>query len=70
MMKKCFSCRLFHIDDIPSGAGDSGLVDFRKALHPTRDPICCVCISDKMLVVVCLICLRALGVYGFDHMLL
>ncbi|XP_031567757.1 WD repeat-containing protein 35-like isoform X2 [Actinia tenebrosa] len=42
--------RMFHIDDVPSGAGE-GIKDIKKALAPTRDPICCVCASDKMLIV-------------------
>ncbi|XP_070533961.1 WD repeat-containing protein 35-like isoform X2 [Ptychodera flava] len=42
--------RVYHIDDTPSGAGE-GLTDFSKAFNPTRDPICCMCASDKMLII-------------------
>ncbi|EDO46375.1 predicted protein [Nematostella vectensis] len=42
--------RMFHIDDVPSGAGE-GIKDVRKALAPTQDPICCACASEKMLIV-------------------
>nr|XP_054760120.1 WD repeat-containing protein 35-like [Lytechinus pictus] len=42
--------RVYHIDDTPSGAGD-GVLDFSKAFAPTRDPICCVTASDKVLIV-------------------
>ncbi|XP_048590308.1 WD repeat-containing protein 35-like isoform X2 [Nematostella vectensis] len=44
------SLRMFHIDDVPSGAGE-GIKDVRKALAPTQDPICCACASEKMLIV-------------------
>ncbi|XP_066268365.1 WD repeat-containing protein 35-like isoform X1 [Branchiostoma lanceolatum] len=48
--------KLFHIDDTPSGGGE-GLTDFTKALQegqklqPTRDLICCITASEKLLVV-------------------
>ncbi|XP_077990221.1 WD repeat-containing protein 35-like isoform X1 [Glandiceps talaboti] len=42
--------RVFHIDDTPSGAGE-GHSDFSKAFNPTRDHVCCVCASDKMLLI-------------------
>ncbi|XP_072032249.1 WD repeat-containing protein 35-like isoform X2 [Amphiura filiformis] len=42
--------RVYHIDDTPSGAGE-GLLDFSKAFAPTRDPICSVCASDKLLII-------------------
>ncbi|XP_062523341.1 WD repeat-containing protein 35-like [Corticium candelabrum] len=51
MCNTSLSNRLIHIDDIPSGAGELGSIDFKRALSPTRDPICCVCLSEKMLVV-------------------
>ncbi|XP_022083410.1 WD repeat-containing protein 35-like [Acanthaster planci] len=42
--------RVYHVDDTPSGAGDS-VLDFSKAFAPTNDAICCVCASDKLLIV-------------------
>eukprot|EP00794_Sanderia_malayensis_P012081 gene12081-13325_t len=42
--------KMYHIDDVPSGAGE-GLVDFRRAMSPTNDPVCCICASDKILIV-------------------
>eukprot|EP00057_Strongylocentrotus_purpuratus_P012812 XP_011667286.1 PREDICTED: WD repeat-containing protein 35 isoform X1 [Strongylocentrotus purpuratus] len=42
--------KVYHVDDTPSGAGD-GVLDFSKAFAPTRDPICCVTASDKVLIV-------------------
>ncbi|XP_015772966.1 PREDICTED: WD repeat-containing protein 35-like [Acropora digitifera] len=41
--------RMFHIDDVPSGAGE-GIKDVTKALAPTHDPVCCICASDKVLI--------------------
>nr|XP_006001165.1 PREDICTED: WD repeat-containing protein 35 isoform X1 [Latimeria chalumnae] len=41
--------RVYHIDDSPSGAGD-GMFDFSKALVATRNPICCITASDKILI--------------------
>uniref|UniRef100_A0A8C1TCC5 WD repeat domain 35 n=1 Tax=Cyprinus carpio TaxID=7962 RepID=A0A8C1TCC5_CYPCA len=46
--------RVFHIDDSPSGTSD-GTLNFAKAFTATRDQICCITASDRMLVVVCLI---------------
>ncbi|XP_038051534.1 WD repeat-containing protein 35-like isoform X4 [Patiria miniata] len=42
--------RVYHIDDTPSGAGES-ILDFSKAFAPTNDAVCCVCASDKLLIV-------------------
>jgi len=42
--------KMFHIDDIPSGAGE-GISDVKKAKLATEDPICCVCATEKMIVV-------------------
>ncbi|XP_033640666.1 WD repeat-containing protein 35-like isoform X1 [Asterias rubens] len=42
--------RVYHIDDTPSGAGES-MLDFSKAFAPTGDSICCVCASDKVLMI-------------------
>ncbi|MEE6476885.1 hypothetical protein FKM82_011258 [Ascaphus truei] len=42
--------RIFHIDDTPSGSVE-GLLDYTKALAITRDPICCINASDKVLIV-------------------
>ncbi|XP_065063167.1 WD repeat-containing protein 35-like [Rhopilema esculentum] len=42
--------RLYHIDDVPSGAGE-GAVDYRRAMSPTNDPVCCICASDKVLII-------------------
>ncbi|XP_076841795.1 WD repeat-containing protein 35 isoform X1 [Brachyhypopomus gauderio] len=42
--------RVYHIDDSPSGAVD-GTLDFAKAFTTTRDPICCITASDKILLV-------------------
>ncbi|KAM7428718.1 WD repeat-containing protein 35 [Porites harrisoni] len=41
--------RMFHIDDVPSGAGE-GIKDINKALAPTHDPVCCICASEKLLI--------------------
>ncbi|ESO83236.1 hypothetical protein LOTGIDRAFT_197584 [Lottia gigantea] len=49
--RKAGAEKLFHIDDLPSGAGDPTDVDFQKAFQPANDPICCICASDKMLIV-------------------
>ncbi|KAI0210975.1 WD repeat-containing protein 35 [Lamellibrachia satsuma] len=43
--------KLFHIDDVPSGAGGE-TIDFNKAYATTQDPICCITASDKLLIVV------------------
>ncbi|CAH1774582.1 unnamed protein product [Owenia fusiformis] len=48
--RKAGAERLYHIDDVPSGAGGE-LVDFSKAFVETQDPICCICASDKTLIV-------------------
>lgn len=42
--------KMFHIDDVPSGAGE-GILDPKKAKAPTQDPICCICASEKMVIV-------------------
>ncbi|XP_048453080.1 WD repeat-containing protein 35 [Rhincodon typus] len=42
--------RIYHVDDESSVAGD-GTVDFSKALSTTKDAICCVTASDKILIV-------------------
>ncbi|KAG8538415.1 hypothetical protein GDO81_022690, partial [Engystomops pustulosus] len=42
--------RMFHIDEAPSAAGE-GLMDFNKALAATRDLICSVTASDRVLIV-------------------
>ncbi|TFK14254.1 WSC domain-containing protein 2 [Platysternon megacephalum] len=42
--------RIYHIDDIPSGAAD-GVLDYSKAIQGTRDPICAITASDKTLIV-------------------
>ncbi|KAL8581320.1 WD repeat-containing protein 35 [Nucella lapillus] len=49
--RKAGSEKLFHIDDIPSGAATQDEVDFSKAYAGTEDPICCMCASDKALIV-------------------
>jgi WD repeat-containing protein 35 len=48
--KRDGSEKLFHIDDVPSGVGE-GITDAKKALQPTADSICCICASDKVLVI-------------------
>ncbi|TRY60156.1 hypothetical protein DNTS_003730 [Danionella cerebrum] len=42
--------RVYHIDDSPSGTSD-GALNFAKAFTATRDPICCITATDRMLVV-------------------
>ncbi|XP_048791015.1 WD repeat-containing protein 35 isoform X2 [Lagopus muta] len=42
--------RIYHIDDTPSGSGD-GHLDYSKAFEGTRDPICAITASDKILLV-------------------
>uniref|UniRef100_A0A673JJ84 WD repeat-containing protein 35 n=1 Tax=Sinocyclocheilus rhinocerous TaxID=307959 RepID=A0A673JJ84_9TELE len=42
--------RFFHIDDSPSGTSD-GTLNFAKAFTATRDLICCITASDRMLIV-------------------
>ena len=42
--------KMFHIDDVPSGAGE-GIKDLKKAFQPTRDPICCMCATEKTLLI-------------------
>ncbi|OCT79015.1 WD repeat-containing protein 35 [Xenopus laevis] len=42
--------RIFHIDDNPSGSME-GLIDYTKSVESTRDPICCITASDKVLIV-------------------
>nr|KAG5696704.1 hypothetical protein BaRGS_012073 [Batillaria attramentaria] len=49
--RKAGSEKLFHIDDIPSGTATQDEIDFSKAYAGTEDPICCVCASDKALIV-------------------
>jgi len=48
--KKDGTERLYHIDDVPSGAGES-VVDYRRAMSPTNDAISCICASDKVLII-------------------
>lgn len=47
--KKDVREKMFHIDDVPSGAGE-GIKDVTKALAPTHDPVCCICASEKLLI--------------------
>ncbi|XP_053316634.1 WD repeat-containing protein 35 isoform X1 [Spea bombifrons] len=42
--------RIFHIDDTPSGSAE-GSLDYTKAVAITRDPICSITASDKVLIV-------------------
>ncbi|XP_067931487.1 WD repeat-containing protein 35-like [Watersipora subatra] len=42
--------RLFHIDDTPSTT-NTETIDFSHAFGETADPICCICASDKNLIV-------------------
>ncbi|NWT50042.1 WDR35 protein, partial [Erythrocercus mccallii] len=42
--------RLYHIDDTSSGSGD-GHLDYSRAFEGTRDPICAITASDKILLV-------------------
>ncbi|KAM6367933.1 WD repeat-containing protein 35 isoform 6-T6 [Alca torda] len=42
--------RIYHIDDTPSGSAD-GHLDYSRAIEGTRDPICAITASDKMLLV-------------------
>ncbi|KAF2982220.1 hypothetical protein EK904_002644, partial [Melospiza melodia maxima] len=42
--------RIYHIDDTFSGSGDTHL-DYSKAFEGTRDPICAITASDKILLV-------------------
>ncbi|XP_051471912.1 WD repeat-containing protein 35 isoform X3 [Apus apus] len=42
--------RIYHIDDNPSGSAD-GHLDYSRALEATRDPICAITASDKVLLV-------------------
>ncbi|XP_012869217.1 PREDICTED: WD repeat-containing protein 35 [Dipodomys ordii] len=42
--------RIYHVDDIPSGSLD-GVLDYKKAIQGTRDPICAITASDKTLIV-------------------
>uniref|UniRef100_A0A8C5M5H2 WD repeat-containing protein 35 n=1 Tax=Leptobrachium leishanense TaxID=445787 RepID=A0A8C5M5H2_9ANUR len=42
--------RIFHIDDAPT-ASVEGTLDYTKATAVTRDPICCITSSDKVLIV-------------------
>ncbi|XP_047144990.1 WD repeat-containing protein 35 isoform X1 [Hydra vulgaris] len=48
--KKDGSEKYFHIDDVPSGAGD-GITDLKKAKAATSDPVCSICVSDKLLII-------------------
>ncbi len=48
--RKAGTEKLYHIDDVPSGAGGEA-IDFNKAYATTQDPICCVAASDKVLIV-------------------
>ncbi|XP_075606665.1 WD repeat-containing protein 35 isoform X2 [Balearica regulorum gibbericeps] len=42
--------RIYHIDDTPSGSAD-GHLDYSRAIEGTRDPICAITASDKILLV-------------------
>ncbi|KAM6433129.1 WD repeat-containing protein 35 isoform 2-T2 [Rhynochetos jubatus] len=42
--------RIYHVDDTPSGSGD-GHLDYNRAVEGTRDPICAITASDKILLV-------------------
>ncbi|XP_009982263.1 PREDICTED: WD repeat-containing protein 35-like, partial [Tauraco erythrolophus] len=42
--------RIYHIDDTPSGSAD-GHLDYSRAFEGTRDPICAITASDKILLV-------------------
>nr|XP_021149197.1 WD repeat-containing protein 35 isoform X1 [Columba livia] len=42
--------RIYHVDDNPSGSTD-GHVDYNRAVVVTRDPICAITASDKILLV-------------------
>ncbi|XP_032149939.1 WD repeat-containing protein 35 isoform X2 [Sapajus apella] len=42
--------RIYHVDDTPSGSMD-GVLDYSKAIQGTRDPICAITASDKILIV-------------------
>ncbi|XP_056342288.1 WD repeat-containing protein 35 isoform X2 [Oenanthe melanoleuca] len=42
--------RIYHIDDTSSGSGD-GPLDYSRAFEGTRDPICAITASDKILLV-------------------
>ncbi|XP_032910663.1 WD repeat-containing protein 35 isoform X3 [Catharus ustulatus] len=42
--------RIYHIDDTSSGSGD-GHLDYSRAFEGTRDPICAITASDKILLV-------------------
>ncbi|KFO69739.1 WD repeat-containing protein 35, partial [Cuculus canorus] len=42
--------RIYHIDDNPSGSAD-GHLDYSRASEGTRDPICAITASDKILLV-------------------
>uniref|UniRef100_A0A8C3R2W5 WD repeat-containing protein 35 n=1 Tax=Cyanoderma ruficeps TaxID=181631 RepID=A0A8C3R2W5_9PASS len=42
--------RIYHIDDASSGSGD-GRLDYSRAFEGTRDPICAITASDKILLV-------------------
>ncbi|KAL4693904.1 hypothetical protein H8959_013169 [Pygathrix nigripes] len=42
--------QIYHVDDTPSGSTD-GVLDYSKAIQGTRDPICAITASDKILIV-------------------
>ncbi|XP_075001097.1 WD repeat-containing protein 35 isoform X5 [Calonectris borealis] len=42
--------RIYHIDDTPLGSAD-GHLDYSRAIEGTRDPICAITASDKILLV-------------------
>ncbi|KAI2522522.1 WD repeat domain 35, partial [Homo sapiens] len=42
--------RIYHVDDTPSGSMD-GVLDYSKTIQGTRDPICAITASDKILIV-------------------
>ena len=43
--------KIMHIDDSPTGGKDTDPAKFKKARLETRDPICAVCVSDRVIMV-------------------
>eukprot|EP00899_Mesostigma_viride_P008010 jgi/Mesvir1/1720/Mv21173-RA.1 len=59
--------RMFHIDVLPTNE-QGGVEKFKRPLHPTEDPIACICASEKVLMVG-----RESGIvhgYGLPHLTL
>uniref|UniRef100_T1JCY7 Uncharacterized protein n=1 Tax=Strigamia maritima TaxID=126957 RepID=T1JCY7_STRMM len=50
VIKKDSRERLYHVDDVPSGVGDT-VPDIEAMFETTTDPIACVCSSDKFLLI-------------------